>query len=628
MKRTGYVETTGASESYAWAATNVDAATSQIDIAVRVAFNDWTAGVIQAIAAQWDTTTGERWLFRMNGSNRLQLYLWDTAARFVTASVALPAWTDGTPHWLRVTWETTGNACTFYTCPSEDGETWVPLAAAQTLTADNIQTGKTSRVTIGARDDSGTFEMLAGRVYALQVRDTIGGSLLVDVNFGDDAWTSGDTTGRDRLGVTWTISDLAYLSASSPYPVDEVDRWTVYARRAVGTGKGLRPPFLRMAQITQWDTFEFRLRFNDIGTWSMSLPYDNPAVKWLTLDGGGITVQYDEQTVFSGNVAQWEHEWSSTDNSLTVSGTTDEDFLAWRMAHMEPTTYAEASPGLEQLTQYSTHAYDVKTGKAEDVLIYYVSYNVGPSALAERRLVGENPQSLSRGNTVTGRARMQPLLEILQELAHAGGDLGFRMYVPGNNASPVFEVYQPRDRSKTTVFSPERGNLVSYKFSTAAPQANFVYLGTSGEGTARYFLLDADDESDSITLWGRRERFVDARDIQGTPPTLSEVQERAVANLAETTEQLSITATILGDLPGSRFPIDWYLGDKVGIYVTEHSQLASEPVRTVVVKLTPTGVEVEAEVGTEGIVGRSLTESQLGPALRKLETRILRVERR
>ncbi|WP_281275503.1 Gp37-like protein [Saccharothrix australiensis] len=66
------------------------------------------------------------------------------------------------------------------------------------------------------------------------------------------------------------------------------------------------------------------------------------------------------------------------------------------------------------------------------------------------------------GTTVTGRGRWQQLLPFLQDLAIAGGDIGFRVRQDG--AALVFEVFRPRDLSSRIKLSTELGTLARYEY--------------------------------------------------------------------------------------------------------------------------------------------------------------------
>jgi hypothetical protein len=289
---------------------------------------------------------------------------------------------------------------------------------------------------------------------------------------------------------------------------------------------------------------------------------------------------------------------------LTVYGPSAEQVLADRLAYQNPLSSALSQGGAE---------YDVRTGPGESVIKNYVDFNAGSVALIDRRagMVVE-PDSL-RGSTVTGRARMDNLLELISGLAQASG-LGFRV-VFNNTGHLEFRVFVPRDRSGTAKFGTKLGNLVSFEHIMEASKTNVSIIGGSGEGIARVF-REIWDAPSQIEYNLRAESFVDRRDT-------SVVAELDAAGTEENTTNgrvngLSLKTT---DTPQLRFYNDYFLGDVVSIPEAG----VTNTLREIEIKWTAAdGPSTESTIGTTAVsnVRRSISKlEQIGKRIAGLETR-------
>jgi hypothetical protein len=336
----------------------------------------------------------------------------------------------------------------------------------------------------------------------------------------------------------------------------------------------------RVGEIEDYRELTAELRFNAVSTFELTLDADSPAVPLLS-DTGGIIVTRDGRTLLSGPITRLRRMRKGNTATLTVTGVSDDVALAERLALPVP----EGPP-------YTASAYDDKTGAAETVLRYFVDRNLGGSAVTARRL----PYLVlladqGRGGTVRGRGRFHRLLDLLQPLALAGGDLGFRLVQVGNTIE--FQVYQPADRSGTAVFSLELGNLLGYDYATARPSANYVYVGGAGEGTARA-IVEGGDAASIGRHRARVEAFRDRRDTDD-PATLTQTRDETLAERAAQTA-LSISPI---DTEAVAFGRDYDLGDRVTVVID--GEVIQDVVREVVLTLTREGADViEPVVGTPG----------------------------
>lgn len=370
-----------------------------------------------------------------------------------------------------------------------------------------------------------------------------------------------------------------------------------------------------LAPIAQIDYFlSLRLveRFMGVGKWVVTAPIGAPGVaELLEATDPGIIVQdsVTKAIVFSGpvdvgpdgaltvvrSVSESNGELVST---IQIHGSCDNVWLSHRIAHPEPLT---AGP------PWTSSEHDVISGPASTVLLDLIDRNAGPSALTDRQVSGLTlAADPGAGSTITARARYQPLLAYLAELATAGG-VGFevrqRARVLTATASAI------RDLSANVAFAQEFGNLAAFEYAVSPATGSFVYGAGQGEGTARAIVV--------ASVAGRRvESFYDRRDLASS-------DELAAATAVAVTEGVGRTSLKMQpvDTDSCSYGVHYRLGDKVAVLV--------DGVRTVeVVRVVETAVE-------GGVMTRTITvgpEDNRGPAalyagLTTLGRRVRQLER-
>jgi hypothetical protein len=215
---------------------------------------------------------------------------------------------------------------------------------------------------------------------------------------------------------------------------------------------------------------------------------------------------------------------------------------------------------------------------------------------------------------VTGNARFETVLELLQSLALAGGDLGFRVIQVEDTLE--FQVYEPRDQSTFVIFSRDLGNLAAFNYETDGPEANYFIGAGSGEGTARVFVEKGD--AASIASYGRIEQFRDRRDTADVPQIEQTLDQEIAAKSDRTAAGLTPT-----DTEAFAFLTDWWLGDRAtgvvdGIPIVE-------VVRELSLTLTPDTEQVLPVIGTPGA---SAPSTAFATRLKEQRSRISSLERR
>lgn len=380
-------------------------------------------------------------------------------------------------------------------------------------------------------------------------------------------------------------------------PLEVEPVWTLYARNS---------DLGREAQIDDFTTLDAVCRFNDVGTWEITLDRRAAAADALVAPGAGIEIRRDDFVIMTGPVTRVKRDRSDRSNLLTVSGVDDNVWLQRRLAHPQPGSSAPP---------YSTTEHDERTGVGSTIIRQYVDVNLGPGAITPRELptltLATDP---AVGSSVTGRARYDVLLELIQGLAVAAGDLGFRIYQDGDGL--VFEVFEPEDKSDSIVFSEGFANLSSFTYEQQAPEFTYVYGGGEGEGTARTIVEGQD--TTAVAQWGRIERLIDAREQDDSPT----VTQQIATALAENSEKLSLEITPV-DTSNLRYGVHYQLGDRVSV-VVDGVQI-TDNVRQVQIHLKPEGPQMLVPVlGTPGRV------ELLGlfAAVRDLASRTRNLERR
>jgi hypothetical protein len=335
----------------------------------------------------------------------------------------------------------------------------------------------------------------------------------------------------------WTeVPNPDTLTKYTPPP-----RWRVF----------VRAPDLSLVMEVGFVKLAVKLRLNDVSTWTIELASDDSATALLRNPDYGVRIDRDAVTVLSGPAVQPQTIFNTDAAITTVTGVDDTVVLRDALARPQPATAAPP---------YATAAYDVRTGVASSVLFGYVDANIGPSApanfRASRLTLGTDPVE---GASVSGNARWENLLTLLQPLALTGG-VGFRVMAVG--LAKQFQVWSPTERSLGITFSPELGNLGSYTFTQTRPTTNYIVCAGGGEGTDR--VIREGQDAGSVATWGRVELFRDRRDTTDTALMDQTIAEELTKGAAVS----SVSATLL-DLPGRKWGTDYFLGDTVTVLIAD-----------------------------------------------------------
>lgn len=350
--------------------------------------------------------------------------------------------------------------------------------------------------------------------------------------------------------------------------------WTIYARDG---------NYLRKGQISQFTSLDAVLRFDDVDTWSLVVPADDPIVPLLAAPKAGIEVRWvgSPTAVLSGPVVNTDHSWVPDNDQVTFSGNSDDVWLFRRLAHQDPAN-ADSPDGAGKWTA----AYDSRTGAAETILKQFVNVNLGPGAIAARRMPGLTiPTTAGLGSTLTEQGRMQPLIALCQAIAKATAAPGLGFSITADPSGAVLNVYAPSDHSADVVLAPDLGNIASYDQRLAVPNATVVYGGGSGAGNARIFSIAKD--AGLTATYGRIETFDDSQDA-----TLTLLAQRAATALAANAPLAEVKVSPLAGIDSSGFLSQWVLGDTITV-ITD--QVLVDVIRQVHLTLDKDGVKIDLD---------------------------------
>lgn len=368
--------------------------------------------------------------------------------------------------------------------------------------------------------------------------------------------------------------------------------------------------YVRRAQIEDFTACTFLLKDNDVGSFQLTVPYPSLGATWLLQPQAGIVIEADGDEVFSGPGRGKLRQNENGTQSLVFSGVDDNFWLLARQAHPQPATPAPP---------YGTTTWDIRTGRASTVLSQYVNVNLGPAAIAARRInaLTVAPDPLI-GSTITGRGRWQPLLTFIQPLALASSPaLSFRILQSGN--ALVFSIVAPVDRSHSVVFSVETGTLGNFDYERTGANANYIYGGGAGHDAAR--LIVENEDGDDINEWGRVEEFLSRSDISSSTELAQAVNAELLAQTGTFRTDLSVI-----DTAGLSWPNDYGLGD-ITSFIVDGVKIA-EKVRAIQVDLGPNG---DTETVTPSVSSPSpkatVREKALFALVRDLRSRVSNIER-
>lgn len=173
---------------------------ADVDIRVRLTASDWSTAPGQALLGKFVSGQNAYMFALDDGATKKLRWLWGESGfdvKETVSSVALPGdFVDGidqSPMWVKVTFDADNGASQFeakfwWSADLTNDPTavsWTQLGTTQTGTNTFIN-NSTENVGIGANGSAGT-SILEGKMFRLQARDGIDGTIQLDVDFTDTA---------------------------------------------------------------------------------------------------------------------------------------------------------------------------------------------------------------------------------------------------------------------------------------------------------------------------------------------------------------------------------------------------------------------------------------------------------
>lgn len=324
------------------------------------------------------------------------------------------------------------------------------------------------------------------------------------------------------------------------------------------------PTGTRLALLDMVSTFQVNRVVNDISVFEMTLPgdFDDSLLRidglvefWRGVEGNDLKLF---NVYFIRYIAY--HDEDEVTEAITVRGYDATELLNRRIV--------AAYAGTDEAR---------KTDNAGDIIKAFVEENLGGDATDSDRDLSDYitvQPDLADGASLTKGASWRSLLTVCQEIAAASETAGTPLYF---GFEPVFgttgitfdfRTYegQPGQDHSTSgeapvYFGKSYGNLsMSWLIYDYGEQVTVVYAGGQGDKEAREIVEVENAEQSGLSIWNRRERFINAVGEE----TTAAVTSRANAAL-RAGEVLARFAGNLLDSDETRYGVDWAWGDLVRI---------------------------------------------------------------
>lgn len=325
-------------------------------------------------------------------------------------------------------------------------------------------------------------------------------------------------------------------------------------------------------------------RHNQKPTASIALAGDDPKLAKLAADGARVVIHYRDEYLLGGRVTLQSGQGSAARRVVTFEVADDWRILANVLGWQVPGATLAGQSGAE-------HA--VYIGPAETVVKTILTANLDRLSAAFAAPV-TIAADLGRGATITVRARMDALADVLFPLVDQAG-IGVR--IRQTLAGLQVDCYTPTDWP--LLLSEDGGTLVSSSWSRQFPTITRVVLAADGEGTARTYAGPYINAAAEAQIGEPIEVLVDARDLKHTDPSFAALAaaraaETLAAGAAKAGLSLELTETDTWRYGGTGV----HVGDRVTVELAPGTPPVTDVLRSATLSwTTDEGAQVAPVVG-------------------------------
>jgi hypothetical protein len=200
-----------------------------LDVRLDVSLTNWGVANSVELCGKWISNATQRsWISYIDPAGYLVVRLTfdGTNVQTATSTIPVPVPSSGRIA-LRTTWNNATGVVTHYTAPSIAGS-WTQLGATIALTGGTLFANSTA-LQVGDIDQTTGVVPPSGNVYAFQLRDGIGGTVVASADF--TAQPIGTTSFVDAAGRTWTLAGGAEITDRQVLFSGEYSDWPTVASR-------------------------------------------------------------------------------------------------------------------------------------------------------------------------------------------------------------------------------------------------------------------------------------------------------------------------------------------------------------------------------------------------------------
>lgn len=202
--------------------------TGDIDIRVDLEPNSWRPNAEYVICGKYLAGGQRSWALRLLPAGNIA-FNWSTNGSSASSMISAAVPADSGRLTIRVTFDVNngsgGKTATFYTGTGGVAGSFTQLSTLTTAGTTSIFSSSAA-LTIGALDSGGTFTdgtYFVGRVYGMQVRNGIGGTVVANPGF--TAQTPDDDSITDSTSKAWTFTVEARIGSDAYRFHGEVSEW-------------------------------------------------------------------------------------------------------------------------------------------------------------------------------------------------------------------------------------------------------------------------------------------------------------------------------------------------------------------------------------------------------------------